>query len=146
MSSYLIEDCLRIIFTELQDDLNSLYSCILVNRFWCLIGVHILWKNPFKAIHQNYTKKKNLQYHYKKFYNTIIYLLSTSSKQLLIDNDIILPLYDFSTNQSLFNYVGFFSEFPIFVSEIVRTFLPSYKYLEKYKILEQEVYKLFIIN
>ena len=40
--SQLIEDCLRIIFTELKNDSNSLYSCILVNRFWCLIGVRIL--------------------------------------------------------------------------------------------------------
>ena len=79
--SQLIEDCLRIIFTELKNDSSSLYSCILVNRYWCRIAVPILWKNPynFKNISRN------------KFYNTIINFLPTNSKQILLDNNIELP-------------------------------------------------------
>src|SRR3954454_20218687 len=93
--SYLIEDCLRIIFNDLKEHSASLYSCILVNRFWCQVGVQILWKNPYDTFQRN-----------SKLYNVIIHLLPTSSKQLLIDNNVTLP--DFS-NQPLFNFVSFSS-------------------------------------
>src|SRR2546429_7780104 len=97
--SHLIEDCLRIIFIKLQYDRSSLYSCILVNRFWCRIAIPILWKNPY-----NYNHKIS-----PSLCNTIIYFLLKSSKQLLIDNDINLPSPNFS-NQPLFNYISFFSK------------------------------------
>src|SRR5437660_577565 len=74
--SPLIEDCLRIIFNQLKDDQTSLYSCILVNRFWCQIGVTILWKNPLGF---GLSPTSSI-----KLYNAIIYLLPTSSKQFLI--------------------------------------------------------------
>ena len=94
---HLIEDCFRIIFTKFQHDRRSLYSCILVNRFWCRIAIPILWKDPNS---HNYNTSS---------YNTLIYFLPESSKQLLIDNNIILPSTAFS-NKPLFNYISFFSK------------------------------------
>ena len=99
----LIEDCLRIIFTELQHNRRSLYSCILVNRFWCQIAIPILWKDP-------YLYNDNTPSSHRKLYSTIIYFLQESSKQLLIDNNIILPSTAFS-NKPLFNYISFPSKF-----------------------------------
>src|ERR1043166_1148531 len=94
----IMEDCLRIIFTELQNDQSSLYSCILVNRFWCRIAVPILWKHIDIFDRPSHSCIK--------LYNTIIYLLPASSKQLLFDNNIMLPL-PILQNQPLFNYIGF---------------------------------------
>src|SRR5579859_925811 len=93
----LVGDCLLIIFTELQHEPASLYSCILVNRFWCRIAVPILWNKLFKY--------KNISY--DKLYKVIINLLPTPSKQLLINNNIELPLFTFSNKSLLFNYINF---------------------------------------
>ncbi|PKY51911.1 hypothetical protein RhiirA4_424860 [Rhizophagus irregularis] len=30
-----------------QDDISTLHSCILVNKFWCQIAIPLLWKDPF---------------------------------------------------------------------------------------------------
>src|SRR6266498_1861173 len=135
--SQLVEDCLRIIFAELQDDSNSLYSCILVNRFWCRIGVPILWKNPF--IH-NYEKGL-------KLCDAIISLLPTSSKQLLFDNNIDIPLPIFS-NQPLFNYISFSSKIPHdFINQMLTLIDGDERtVLFKRNLLEREVYKLFVDN
>src|ERR1044071_1681054 len=40
------------IIQHLRNDLRSLYSCILVNRFLCRISVPILWEDPFSARRQ----------------------------------------------------------------------------------------------
>jgi hypothetical protein len=154
--SDLIEDCLNIILDELKDDLNSLYSCILVNRFWCTIGVQILWKNPYDIlINRYYRKASNRSINkeftpFNKFYNIIIYLLPTSSKQILIENDIISISTPFSS-KPLFNYVDFYSCVPpnLIIDmglALIKENRSSYKYREKYNILEQEYYKLFINN
>src|SRR5688572_21637937 len=108
---HLIEDCLRIIFTELQYDRRSLYSCILVNRFWCKIAILILWKDPNPY---NYNTSS---------YNTLIYFLPEFSKQLLIDNNIILPSTAFS-NKPLFNYISFFSNISAgFINKMVKSLI-----------------------
>src|SRR5437762_279984 len=97
-----VEDCLRIIFTELENDKSSLYSCILVNRFWCRIAVPILWKTPFDFKKETYLKWQPSPSHYKLF-NTAIHLLPASSKQLLSDNNIELPSLHTLQNRPLFN-------------------------------------------
>ncbi|GET64043.1 hypothetical protein RhiirA1_470246 [Rhizophagus irregularis] len=30
-----------------RDDISTLHSCILVNKFWCQIAIPLLWKDPF---------------------------------------------------------------------------------------------------
>ncbi|RIA94288.1 hypothetical protein C1645_873552 [Glomus cerebriforme] len=138
-----MEDCFRIIFTELQEDSASLYSCILVNRFWCRIAVPILWKNIF--IYGKYSRKK--------LYNVIIHLLPQSSKQLLFDNNIDLPSLSTISNKPLFNYISYLSRiYPGFIDNMIQTLIKREvgfnKFQEDYKryLLEQEIYKLFIKN
>jgi hypothetical protein len=95
------EDCLKTIFNELQDDPYSLYSCILVNKFWCHIVMPILWRNPSPS-----NESSSLQ-----LFNMIIYLLPASSKNFLFKNIPELPVLKFS-NKPLFNYISFFSQIP----------------------------------
>ncbi|GBB83458.1 hypothetical protein RclHR1_10190007 [Rhizophagus clarus] len=134
--SQLIEDCLRIIFTEFKDYSGSLYSCMLVNRYWCQIVVPILWRNP-------YIYKK---ISHKKLYYTIFNLLPTDSKQFLSNNNIKLPLNRFS-NKPLFNYISFSSQISLeFIDDMIRTLVKKEFECDKYKILEHEIYKLFINN
>src|SRR5688500_12913828 len=89
-------DILILIFDKLQYDKKSLYSCILVNREWCRIVVPILWKVTW------YNDEKSE----RKLFNTILFCLPISSKQLLIDNGVKLQL-SLMTGQPLFKYISF---------------------------------------
>ncbi|RIA98970.1 hypothetical protein C1645_812149 [Glomus cerebriforme] len=126
----LTEDCLRIIFTQLTYEEN-IYSCILVNRFWCRVAIPILWKSNFAAFTC-----------YKKLYETIIYLLPTSSKELLIKNKIISSSTVLSY-QPLFNYIKISSQVPSSFIEVMTKNLTNRK---NYHLLERVIYKLFINN
>jgi hypothetical protein len=72
-------NCLILIFNNLRADNNSLYSCLLVNKEWCHLIVPILWEK-----HYIYVVGENV----KIISNIIFSCLSTSSQQLLFDNDI----------------------------------------------------------
>src|SRR3954471_6464562 len=98
MFKNLSDDVLRIIIIELRNEQGSLYSCILVNRSWCRIAMPILWQNPFGALDEDDDDSRH------KLYNTLSYLLPTPSRQLLLDNNIDLPLPTFS-KKPLFNYI-----------------------------------------
>ena len=43
----LSNECLQKIFNNLEEDINSLFSTLLVNKNWCDNAVIILWRNPF---------------------------------------------------------------------------------------------------
>lgn len=93
----LTHDCLYIIFEELEDDNNTLYSCLLMNRTICETVIPILWRDPWKFC-QNNNKLKIL-------YNTIISLLPPDSKLLLINNDI--NIFNTFSPKPLFNYISY---------------------------------------
>ncbi|GBB84232.1 hypothetical protein RclHR1_10860002 [Rhizophagus clarus] len=89
--SQLPADCLYEILEHLEDDQFTLYSCILVNRFWCEISVKIFWRDVYS-------------YNTSKF-KTLIACLPIESKKILHDNGIII-----STSTSkfpTFNYATF---------------------------------------
>src|SRR5438046_1892845 len=46
--SKLNRDIIYLILKELQNDNKSLYSCLMVNRTWCVTALPFLWKNPLK--------------------------------------------------------------------------------------------------
>src|SRR5581483_5779374 len=137
-------DCLNLIFNELQKDRSSLYSCLLVNREWCNITVPILWKE-----HSWYSKGESK----RKVYNMILSCLSTTSKQLLSDNDINLSSITPLKSSLLFNYISF-CNFPRskIVEKIVGMVLKeksvnikgNFISDNKRNLLEQEIYKLFV--
>ncbi|GBB85334.1 hypothetical protein RclHR1_01190010 [Rhizophagus clarus] len=128
-------DCLALIFNELKDK-KSLHSCLLVNKEWCNLVVPILWKS-FLCYEENEENKSI-------YYNTILSLLSSSSKQLLINNNIKLPLPNL-LDSPLFNYISF-CKFPNsdIVNGVINMVLKNHNNHDKKYLLEQEIYKLFI--
>ncbi|RIA95088.1 hypothetical protein C1645_817206 [Glomus cerebriforme] len=90
-------DIFYLVFKELQNDEETLYSCLSVNKTLCEIIIPILWKDPWKFLKEG--KEKLLL-------NVIISHLSNKQKDDLKDQGI-----DFLTNSSyqkpLFNYIGF---------------------------------------
>src|SRR2546423_6069047 len=95
--SKLNKDVLFLIFKELQDDKNSLHSCLLVDKTWCEITIPILWKNPFKFRLTNNTKNV--------LFNVILLHLSKESKENLKNQEI--DLFTETRQQPLFNYISF---------------------------------------
>jgi hypothetical protein len=129
-------DCLILIFNNLWTDNNSLYSCLLVNKEWCHLIVPILWEK-----HCMHVGDENI----KIISNIIFSCLSTSSQQLLFDNDIKLPLTILSKSP-MFNYVSFCKFLEAYVINKIINVVFKVENLEfdKRNLLEQEVYKLFI--
>ena len=92
MPCQLPADCLNEIFENLEDDKQTLRSCLLVNRLWCELSVRILWRNIW-----NYGCPDNLY--------TLISCLPNKSKELLRKNEIFISTP--TSNPSLFNYAAF---------------------------------------
>ncbi|GBC11706.2 hypothetical protein GLOIN_2v1800990 [Rhizophagus irregularis DAOM 181602=DAOM 197198] len=94
--SKLSQDCLIIIFEELEYDVKSLYSCLLINKLWCETVVPVLWKNPWNylktlkntsivAIAQNtHDKNKFIRELFKMIFN-----YSPNIKKLIIFSDYV---------------------------------------------------------
>src|SRR6266498_3504466 len=84
------KDVLFLVFENLKNDIKSLYSCLLVNRTWCITAVPFLWKNPGR-LPEKYLKVVNNSS--KKLFNIILLHLPKESKDVLenqgIDNTII---------------------------------------------------------
>src|SRR2546430_15132670 len=84
--SKLPADCLNVIFEYLEEDEETLRSCLLVNRLWCEVSVGILWKSI-------------------RNYNTLIACLPNESKEILYKNGIITSTS--TSNNPMFNYSSF---------------------------------------
>jgi hypothetical protein len=92
--SKLNRDILYLIFEELQDDDNALYSCLSVNRTWCESIVPILWKDPWKRLKEG--KERSLL-------NVIISCLSKESGNNLSQHFNLINSYQYS----LFDYISY---------------------------------------
>ncbi|PKC75805.1 hypothetical protein RhiirA1_407170 [Rhizophagus irregularis] len=73
-SSNLAPELLGQIFSHLEYDLNTLYSCLLVSRIWCKSTVPLLYKQPFHLCPT---------YNHKKLINLYLPWLSKESLTLL---------------------------------------------------------------
>src|SRR6266498_3963406 len=89
--SQLPADCLNEIFEYLEDDRFTLYSCILVNCFWCEVSVRIFWRNVWNYSIPNF--------------NTLIACLPNESKEILKENGIIIS--NPTSKSPTFNYASF---------------------------------------
>src|SRR2546430_6947356 len=97
--SSLNKDVLFLIFKELKNDKNSLHSCILVNRTWCLTAVPNLWENPGQYFMIGENSKELL-------FNVIILHLSEESRDILKNQGINNPITK-TYQRPLFNYINF---------------------------------------
>src|SRR6266496_1675645 len=92
------KDVLFLIFKELKNDKKSLYSCLLVNRTWCVVAMPILWRNPGQTL---LTKKAGCL-----LFDVTLLHLSEESRDILKNqgyNNLITETYQ----RPLFNYINF---------------------------------------
>src|SRR3989442_2649978 len=86
ISSYIIQN--------LRNDVNTLYSLVLVNRFWCRLAIPLLWEDPFSIKYQENSSH---------FIYTYFLFLNDNDKDEVKEN---LKSYKFDSNLQppLFNY------------------------------------------
>src|SRR5436305_14178352 len=106
MASKLPVDILSIIFEDIeQENGETLYSCIFVNKEWCQIAVPFLWKNPWKKVNNNTINQSKTLLFYR-----FLMMMPKESKDLLKMNGIKLLVEDsFFQDQRkpLFTYSSF---------------------------------------
>src|SRR5687768_4324719 len=95
MAQQLTVDCLNEILECLEEDKNSLHSCLLVNRFWCGVAVRILWRN---ALGHQY----GIDY---RLTHTLLACLPDESRRLLYANGILIRTP--TSNPPFLNYISF---------------------------------------
>ncbi|PKC61874.1 hypothetical protein RhiirA1_465911 [Rhizophagus irregularis] len=121
-------DCFNDIVEFLEDDSNTFYSCLLVNRNWCKFFVKIYWKHI-----------RNL--------DTLISCLPNDSKEILYNNGILIS----TSKTPLFNYASFCKYLEVYkIIDNVKDFLQNrqsskLKNLNKDTItLSREIFKLLM--
>ncbi|GBC06339.1 hypothetical protein RclHR1_06780003 [Rhizophagus clarus] len=126
------EDILFLIFEELKNDSKSLFSCLMVNKLWCEIGIPILWKDPW-----NY----KINYNNKAYLFTIItFYLSDDIKDFLERQGVQLP--SVSAQSLSFDYLSFCRSINIDIINEIISIGSSLAYNQF--LLQQEFYSLFI--
>ncbi|GBB83365.1 hypothetical protein RclHR1_01010006 [Rhizophagus clarus] len=101
MANLLHSDCLLRIFEYLEEDCATLYSCSLVDRYWCQTVIPILWSNTLRI---KEIKEKPETFQGYLIINTYFSTLPTETKQLFIEKGINLspimnyhPTFNYST-------------------------------------------------
>ncbi|RIA94117.1 hypothetical protein C1645_818498 [Glomus cerebriforme] len=131
------DDILYYIFQELNDDGNSLFTCLLVNKLWCELTVPILWRFPLKYIQINNKNRTRL------LFKIILLHLSEHSIKLLMDINIKIISAEKPKQKLSFNYVSFCKYLGIYKIFIILD-LGSHLCCNQKRCLSQEIYKLFI--
>ncbi|RIA88924.1 hypothetical protein C1645_825605 [Glomus cerebriforme] len=140
MAFKLSTECLNKIIEYLEEDKINLYSCLLVNRFWCRISVRILWMNiwnyEYNIIYQHETRVAT------SIFSTLIACLPNESKETLYKNKIFISTP--TPNPPIFNYVAFFKVLSInWIYKITRFGLDSNQ-ISQISITSKEIIKMFI--
>jgi hypothetical protein len=94
----LYKDVLYLMFQELQDDKQTLYSCLLVDKTWCETVVPILWNNPWKFLKDAGELRKG---------ELLINLINSYLSDETRNNLKFYPGDSLKYNKTLFNYVRF---------------------------------------
>src|SRR6266540_1690548 len=98
MAFYLPRECLEEIFHVLEYDKFALYSCLLVNRFWCSSVIKFLWKQPFQLV-----KKPN-----SSLIEVYVSSFSPEVKTYLISEGVNFP---YIKKSKIFDYPSFIRGF-----------------------------------
>ncbi|PKY13550.1 hypothetical protein RhiirB3_465480 [Rhizophagus irregularis] len=147
MSRQLPIDCVNEIFKCLENDKNTLFSCLFVNRHYCKFAVRILWKNIW-----------DIRYEYRPYVtisliSTLITCLPKKSKEFLRKKGMFINIS--SQKPPLFNYPSFCRIISVnTINEMIQNIL-VYKqliitsgdsYYDKYllSLLLQEILKMFM--
>ena len=134
--SQLPTDCLNAIFEYLEDDKATLHSCILVNRFWCVISVRFFWSN--------------VSYYRTSNFRTLISCLPNESKEILFKNGIIIstptpkpPIFNYASFCKVLSIDHVHNKLKLLLSQ-QSTRSPSQNFNNNLDILVQEIFKLFV--
>ncbi|CAG8455488.1 9196_t:CDS:2 [Scutellospora calospora] len=95
MSKHLPADCLGKIFTYLDEDSNTLHSCILVNTQWCESAVVILWSQPFRFLHAFRDKKTCLPWTERAASLLGIYMSCLQDQETCSRQPYKLPIFNY---------------------------------------------------
>ena len=133
--SQLTADCLYEIFEYLENENETLRSCLLVNRSWCEIAVRILWSDVHDYCSLNI--------------RTLISCLPNESKEILHKNGI--PILTPTSKPPMFNYASFCKVLSISrVNYKIKKLLKNqqsipYEHINsRVNIVEHELHKLFM--
>ncbi|PKC05781.1 hypothetical protein RhiirA5_420461 [Rhizophagus irregularis] len=138
----LYADVILLIMLELQDDLSSLHSCVLVSRSWSRIAVPFLWKY-FSCIN-GFTYNRDRESRIK-LYKVIANFLPIESENLLIKSNIILPSYKLPRKPT-FEYMNYFTQItPCWIKDMVQLFIEEDSIYKK-NLLEVQIYNLIFKN
>jgi hypothetical protein len=123
-------DCLNEIFEYLEEDKETLRSCLLVNRFWGEVSVRILWRSV-------------------RNYKTVISFLSKESREILHKNGINISTIP--NKIPIYNYITYIKGLSIYtIDDIIKNILKNYQSVTPQSlnymkfIILQELYKLFM--
>ncbi|GBB90368.1 hypothetical protein RclHR1_01730016 [Rhizophagus clarus] len=121
-------DTLNNIIEYLDEDQNSLHSCLLVNRLWCQVSVRILWRSVWN-------------------YKTLIACLPNESRKILYENGISIP----NSKPPIFNYASFckflsVDQININIEQLFKNhrYFLSYNSINNIYMITQEIFKLFM--
>src|SRR3954452_21058899 len=133
--SCLNSDLLYLIFKELLDDGETLYSCLLVNRAWFEVVVPILWKDHMKGLRDQ-----------KKSLNLIMSHLSSETKKSLLSQKLDRLIIQQIKRKPLFNYFRFCRHLNLYRLERIISSIRDLKHIKKsiIPILIDEILELFI--
>ncbi|CAG8630353.1 9568_t:CDS:1, partial [Cetraspora pellucida] len=123
MVTQLSPELLGNVFEQVDNDIATLWSMSLVNRFWCRVGIPILWRTPFRMNVRYLWRQSYYNNFAPRLHNIVPILMSfldSESRLFLKDKDIFIA----SEPSSNFNYVSFLRELDIHVlHEIVDEWL-----------------------
>src|SRR5437868_4842093 len=146
MAYLLPADCLNEIFENLEKDIITLHSCLLVNRLWCQVSVRILWRDIWKF---RYSACKDLSRVASSIISTLIACLPSESKELLHENKIFIATP--TSKPLLFNYAAFckvlcIHEICHFVYEVFKNNPPvtSLSSEDRNYLIIEEIVKMFM--
>ncbi|RIA90187.1 hypothetical protein C1645_876264 [Glomus cerebriforme] len=138
MPCQLPADCLNEIFEYLEEDKPTLYSCLLVNRFWCKISIRILWRDIWDRIAHHYEMGE-----VSIILGTLVACLPNESKELLFRNEIFIPTS--TSNPPLFNYPAFCKVLSIdVICRLIYKYFDQNNLQNKEYLVVNEVIKMFV--
>ncbi|CAB4373655.1 hypothetical protein RhiirA5_374544 [Rhizophagus irregularis] len=109
-------DCIYEIIQYVVHDVKTLYSCVVLNQDFFQVVARVLWKNPFKYIKQDETKKALI-------FRTYFSCLDDQEKEQV--TTFFNSVFDFP--KPFINYPSFLQEFEIFnIQTSMRSFLYQY--------------------
>ncbi|CAB5205854.1 unnamed protein product [Rhizophagus irregularis] len=134
--SKLIPDIFALIIKALEDDYNTLFNCLLMNKLWCDLTIPILWRNCINRNLKSGPYEKNIS-----LVKILLTFLSEESKNILIKNEINLSFIQ--TQKPLFNYISYCKTIVTFdVTEVIKDYFDPPLSRFQAKILEEVFYDM----